>query len=63
MAWRQPYTVAAARESHVLISAADLRYKEEALEILHEEALQAFAGGSKAAADFVEAYEQRDVGQ
>lgn len=58
-----PIALPRPREPQVLISAAYLRYKEEALEILHEEALKAFAGGSKAAADFVEAYEQRDIGQ
>jgi hypothetical protein len=36
-----------------------LRYKEEALDILQEEALNASAGGSQAAADFVEAYDKR----
>lgn len=51
------------RDPHVLTSPEYLRYKEEALEILHEEALKAFAGGSQAAADFVEAYEQRGPGQ
>ena len=30
--------------------------KREALEILHHEALKAFAGGSKAAQDFLDAY-------
>lgn len=48
------------RDPHVLTSQEYLRYKEEALEILHDEALKAFAGGSKAAADFVEAYDKRD---
>ena len=48
------------RDPHVLTSREYLRYKEEALDILHEEAMKAFAGGSKAAADFVEAYEQRE---
>lgn len=33
--------------------------KERALELLHEEAMKAFAGGSKAAADFVDAYMKR----
>lgn len=46
------------RNVHVLTSKEYLRYKEQALEILHEEALKAFAGGSKSAADFVEAYER-----
>jgi NitT/TauT family transport system ATP-binding protein len=48
------------RELKVLTSQAYLRYKEEALEILHEEAVKAFAGGSKAASDFLEAYAGRD---
>ena len=33
--------------------------KMEAMKILHEEAMKSFAGGSKAAADFVEAYSRR----
>lgn len=48
------------REPKVLTSQAYLRYKEEALEILHEEAVKAFSGGSKAAFDFLEAYAGRD---
>jgi NitT/TauT family transport system ATP-binding protein len=48
------------RVASLLMSQAYLRYKEEALEILHEEALKAFAGGSQAAADFVEAYDKRE---
>ncbi len=48
------------REPKVLTSQAYLRYKEEALEILHEEAVKAFSGGSKAAVDFLEAYADRD---
>jgi NitT/TauT family transport system ATP-binding protein len=36
--------------------------KERALELLHEEAMKAFAGGSKAAADFVDAYVKRRGG-
>ena len=48
------------RELKVLTSQAYLRYKEEALEMLHEEAVKAFAGGSKAASDFLEAYADRD---
>ncbi len=50
------------RVPSLLTSSAYLRYKEEALDILHAEALKAFQGGSKAAADFVEAYEQREHG-
>ena len=48
------------RSANALLSKQYLRYKEEAMETLHEEALKAFAGGSKAAADFVEAYAARD---
>ncbi len=36
--------------------------KERALELLHEEAMKAFASGSKAAADFVDAYVKRRGG-
>jgi NitT/TauT family transport system ATP-binding protein len=50
------------RDPHMLTSPEYLAYKEAALDILHEEALKAFAGGSQAAADFVEAYERRDLG-
>ncbi|MEQ1711408.1 MAG: ABC transporter ATP-binding protein, partial [Hyphomicrobium sp.] len=49
------------RVASLLMSPEYLRYKDEALEILHEEAMKAFAGGSQAAADFVEAYDKRDV--
>jgi NitT/TauT family transport system ATP-binding protein len=31
----------------------------QALSLLHEEAMRSFSGGSKAAADFVEAYSKR----
>ncbi len=51
------------RKTNVLLSQQYLRYKEEAMETLHEEALKAFAGGSKAAVDFVEAYAARDQEQ
>ena len=44
------------RELSVLTSDAYLRYKEEALDVLHEEALKAFTEGSKAATDFLEGY-------
>jgi len=44
------------REPHVLTSVEYLRYKEEALDILHVEALKAFTEGSKAATDFLEGY-------
>jgi NitT/TauT family transport system ATP-binding protein len=33
--------------------------KEEALEILHDEAIKSFAAGNKAVADFVQAYTRR----
>lgn len=49
------------RVASILMSSDYLRYKDEALEILHAEALKAFAGGSQAAADFVEAYDKRDA--
>lgn len=48
------------RKPEVLISREYLRYKEEAMEVLHEEAVKAFSSGSKAAADFVEAYAKRN---
>lgn len=35
--------------------------KMQALSLLHEEAMKSFAGGSKAAADFVDAYSKRGV--
>ena len=45
------------REFHVLTSKEYLDFKREALEILHEEAMRAFASGSRVAvADFLEAY-------
>ncbi len=47
------------REFHILASKEYLDYKREALEILHEEAMKAFASGSKAVvADFIEAYSE-----
>jgi sulfonate transport system ATP-binding protein len=48
------------RKPDVLTSSEYLRYKEEAMEMLHEEAVKAFAAGSKAAADFLEGYAKRD---
>ena len=33
--------------------------KMQALSLLHEEAMKSFSGGSRAAADFVEAYSKR----
>ena len=45
------------RQFQVLASKEYLEYKREALEILHEEAMRAFASGSRvAASDFLEAY-------
>ena len=45
------------REFTMLTSREYLNYKQEALEILHQEAMKAFAGGSQTAvADFLEAY-------
>jgi len=35
--------------------------KMQALSLLHEEAMKSFSGGSKAAADFVEAYSKRST--
>jgi NitT/TauT family transport system ATP-binding protein len=43
------------RTASMLISTEYLRYKDEALEVLHSEAVKAFAEGSKAAADFLDA--------
>ena len=48
------------RIPEMLTSQNYLHYKEEAMEVLHAEAVKAFAGGSKAAADFLEAYAARD---
>jgi NitT/TauT family transport system ATP-binding protein len=44
------------RQFQMLTSKEYLGYKREALEILYAEAMKAFAGGKKDAADFVEAY-------
>ena len=44
------------RSADILTSMQYLNYKQEALEVLHSEAVKAFVGGSKAAADFLEAY-------
>ncbi len=47
------------REFCMLTSREYLSYKQEALEILHEEAMKAFGSGSRAAvADFIEAYSE-----
>jgi NitT/TauT family transport system ATP-binding protein len=49
------------RELHMLTSNEYLNYKKEALEILHEEAMRAFASGSRVAvADFLDAYAERE---
>jgi NitT/TauT family transport system ATP-binding protein len=47
------------RSYRVLTSKAYLELKQEALEALHEEALRAFAAGSRSARDLVEAYSRR----
>jgi NitT/TauT family transport system ATP-binding protein len=47
------------RSYQVLTSARYLALKEEALAVLHEEALQAFAAGAAGASDLVEAYRRR----
>jgi NitT/TauT family transport system ATP-binding protein len=44
----------------MLTSLEYLHYKSEALELLHAEAIKAFAAGSRAAEDFVDAYAARD---
>lgn len=44
------------RSPQILTSMEYLRYKEEALDLLHEEAVKAFSTDSKAVADFLEAY-------
>jgi len=54
-----PIALPRPRKPEVLTSALYLQYKEEAMEVLHAEAMKAFAGGSKAAVDFVEAYAAR----
>jgi NitT/TauT family transport system ATP-binding protein len=35
--------------------------KMQALSLLHEEAMKSFAGGSRAAADFIDAYRRRST--
>jgi NitT/TauT family transport system ATP-binding protein len=54
-----PIALPRPRKPEVLTSTLYLRYKEEAMEVLHAEAMKAFAGGSKAAVDFVDAYAAR----
>ena len=44
----------------MLTSDACAVYRQEALDLLHEEALRSFAGGSVGAADFVQAYAARE---
>ena len=45
------------RDFKILTSRGYLRYKQEALEVLHEEAMKAFTAGSMASvSDFLEAY-------
>ncbi len=43
----------------LLLDDAANALKLEALSLLHEEAMKAFAGGSRAAGDFIEAYRKR----
>jgi NitT/TauT family transport system ATP-binding protein len=38
-----------------------IEVKREVMNLLHEEAMKSFAGGSKAAADFIEAYSKRSA--
>jgi NitT/TauT family transport system ATP-binding protein len=57
---RIPIDLPRPRLPSVLTSLEYLHYKAEALELLHAEAMKAFAAGSKAAADFVDAYAARD---
>ena len=59
---KKTMTIALARprKPSLLTSAQYLEHKEEASEALHAEAVKAFAGGSKAATDFLEAYAARD---
>jgi sulfonate transport system ATP-binding protein len=57
---RIPIDLPRPRLPAVLTSMEYLHYKGEALELLHAEAMKAFAGGSKAAADFVDAYAARE---
>jgi NitT/TauT family transport system ATP-binding protein len=48
------------RERHeVIASERANQIKEQALDVLHEEAMKSFSGGNRAAADFVEAYSRR----
>jgi NitT/TauT family transport system ATP-binding protein len=48
------------RQIHALVESDRANaVKMEALTLLHEEAMKSFAGGSRAAADFVEAYSRR----
>lgn len=51
------------RHKDMLKSAEYLDYKREALELLHAEALKAFAGGSKASQDFLEAFHKEHLEQ
>lgn len=49
------------RHKDMLSSSEYLDYKREALELLHSEALKAFAGGSKASQDFLEAFHKEHL--
>jgi NitT/TauT family transport system ATP-binding protein len=47
----------------VMTSRQFYEIKQEALEVLHQEAMKSFHAGNKAVADFVQAYSQRRVGK
>ena len=49
------------RSQEILKTDTYLAYKREALEVLHSEALKAFAGGSKAASDFLDSFRKEHV--
>lgn len=51
------------RNKDMLQTEEYLGYKREALEVLHAEAIKAFAGGSKSAQDFLEAFHKEHVEQ
>lgn len=51
------------RHKDMLNSGVYLDYKREALELLHAEAIKAFAGGSKASQDFLEAFHKEHLEQ
>lgn len=49
------------RQKEMLQGEEYFNYKREALEVLHTEALKAFAGGSKAATDFLDAFRMEHI--